>query len=167
MKSALRWIAALCLAGLSAVGAGCASDLGGTDPGVGDGRMGRGRGGRRSMGAQAQRPGESSVIQYDANQDGKVTREEFHAARRLLFLQHDQNGDGVLGPSEVRRPAPAADADAFARLDADGDGVITRAEWDADGGRLFERLDTNADTVLSRDELSSLRGDRPGGRQRP
>ena len=38
------------------------------------------------------------------------------------------------------------------RLDADGDGLISRAEYDAMGAKLFDRMDANDDGVLTKGE---------------
>ena len=51
------------------------------------------------------------------------------------------------------------------RADADGDGVLTRAEAIAEAGARFDRLDANHDGRLTRDEMCASwdrgRGDRP------
>ena len=163
MKGYPQWRLALALAVMGALGTGCASDGGGMDPGAGGGPMGRGGGRRPPADRLAQRPMDAPFTQYDANRDGKVTREEFMAVRALLFLRYDANGDGAVTLPELRSRLPAQLADrvgaAFARLDADRDGGISRAEWDLEGDRLFRSLDTNADTVLAGNELSGLPGD--------
>jgi Ca2+-binding EF-hand superfamily protein len=50
----------------------------------------------------------------------------------------------------------------FARLDANKDGVVTRAELDAMGSRRFEMADTNHDGWLSKGEVILMR-QRAGG----
>ena len=44
------------------------------------------------------------------------------------------------------------------RLDADGDGVVTREEFSAPMGAAFDRLDANHDGRLSSEELAASRG---------
>jgi len=116
-----------------------------------------------------------SVLQFDANQDGEVTREEYLAGiaaerKRLLsiddnklFTERDGNEDGVLSGTEVL---------GFEKYDADGDGEVSRKEFDkgraADRGvpnkdeqlRLariqFQKLDVNEDGRLSGKEMIGL-----------
>lgn len=62
-------------------------------------------------------------------------------------------------------PAPAAAqvhdaADYLARIDADGDGLVSLAEYQAWMGYAFARMDRDGDGVLAAHEL-------PGGRGRP
>lgn len=72
-----------------------------------------------------------------------------------------QNEDGprVERRSEIR--IVTTDGDGPGRLDADGDGVVTREEFSAPMGDAFDRLDENDDGRLSTEELAESRG--PGG----
>lgn len=80
------------------------------------------------------------VAGADADKDGLLSVEELtahevkmieamaarHAARRIA--DQDANGDGKLSAEEMlAAPMPAA---IFARMDADGDGAVTEAEFD-------------------------------------
>jgi hypothetical protein len=94
------------------------------------------------------------------NGNGKVTRAEFLAVREFCFVRYDANEDGVLAPAEIRRRLPGRPAEglgaAVAGMDRDGDGEISREEWDWESGRLFQFLDTNSDGVITRMELTTL-----------
>ena len=98
--------------------------------------------------------------QYDLNGDGKITREEFMAARAVCFARHDTSGDGMLTRAEVKNSFPPQMADRidaeFPRLDLDGDGLISREEFDRESDRLFRQLDTNGDGVIAGTELSTM-----------
>lgn len=73
----------------------------------------------------------------DANKDGKLTRDEFAAAQRARFAERAEkfakragtDGKTFKAPSEAERSQRMGAM--FDRLDADKDGVLTRAEWDA------------------------------------
>jgi Ca2+-binding EF-hand superfamily protein len=83
--------------------------------------------------ARMSKPSRDKLLRYDANRDGRVTREEFldwerrEAERwqRRLFQAMDANRDGAISREErladLRRR--------FRTLDANGDGRITRAEF--------------------------------------
>jgi Ca2+-binding EF-hand superfamily protein len=101
----------------------------------------------------------------DANNDGKITRDEWRGNQRA-FQNYDWNNDGVLSGEEVSvngvrrgnaRNDEVDNADRFDYLDVNGNGVIDRNEWD--GGRpVFDRLDANRDGRLTRNEWDT--GDR-------
>jgi Ca2+-binding EF-hand superfamily protein len=104
----------------------------------------------------------------DANNDGRITREEWRGSD-TSFKVHDWNGDGVLSGDEVRvgaRRRGRVEQDfepdrlvlrdwspgRFSSIDRNRDGRVTRAEWfyDMDG---FIRADRNRDDVLTRAEF--------------
>src|ERR1700760_2939853 len=73
---------------------------------------------------------------------------------------------GMAGISVAADTPSAGDADLFARLDTNHDGVIKADEVTPENRPLFERLlrraDTNNDKSLSRDEfVASLKPSRP------
>jgi len=109
----------------------------------------------------------------DANADGGLSREE---ARRLPRLERhfaaiDSNGDGVISGAEVRAwrdstraakraatgTAGSKGVEEILRIaDRDGDGALSRAEFDQGlprFARRFQRIDTDRDARLSRGEL--------------
>jgi Ca2+-binding EF-hand superfamily protein len=106
----------------------------------------------------------------DSNRDGMITREEWRGSDRS-FQVHDWNGDGRLSGDEVRPGArrsgsyqdddfdpPAAarsrywNDTAFADLDHNRDGRLSRSEWHYDAASFF-RSDRNRDGLLSRAEF--------------
>ena len=116
---------------------------------------------------------------WDANADGKVTRDEVPMERRRFFdravRRADANGDQSLDAGELARlgaakSSPARGDDSwpgnrqdlgdrdvrpmglFALLDRDGDGKLSKNEL-ARGPRLLGRFDRDGDGFLSRREL--------------
>ena len=116
--------------------------------------------------------------QWDANADGAVTPAEAQAKRGEVFYMFDQNEDKALDSAEWALVAEhmAAEMDAKAEggqgqgkghgqgkgpgavmhqamtpgfNDADGDGVVTEAEFLAATDRLFAGLDRNGDGQAS------------------
>ncbi len=96
--------------------------------------------------------GEPPILAADTNGDGAIDASEWNA----LFAKLDANGNGKIEASEMpfhrgAWPPPEALAYFFARdADTDGDGKITREEWDA----RVAALDTDKDGALSPSELS-------------
>jgi Ca2+-binding EF-hand superfamily protein len=99
----------------------------------------------------------------DANNDGRVTREEWRGNARS-FQNYDWNNDGMLSGDEVSvngerrgnaRNDEVENDDRFDYLDVNGNGFIDRNEWD--GGRyVFDRLDANRDSKLTRAEWDTV-----------
>ena len=113
----------------------------------------------------------------DYNDDNIVTRAELERLRGEEFDFRDRNGDGFLdiadaSPIRQRMHAMRGDDEGprrgrrgMARLDADGDGRISRAEFVGGGQRLFDRLDTNGDDAVSAEELDAALEARQSRRQ--
>jgi hypothetical protein len=91
---------------------------------------------------------------YDANRDGRITRKEFKGPAEL-FDRLDRDRDGVLTAADFDwsdrspfvRQSRMTDA-WFIRLDANSNGRISRAEWEA----FFNRA-ARGKQYLTRDDL--------------
>lgn len=87
--------------------------------------------------SQTPQPGAERVrpLRGDADNDGRLSQAEFVDGRLGRLTAADANGDGSATAEEMRTALQARRADRadkrFAKLDADGNGVITRAEFDA------------------------------------
>ena len=113
----------------------------------------------------------------DTDHDGKVSRAEFIAARDVRFTQSDANHDGALSADERPHWGQRADQNGGAnpqnasapprgnRGDSDGDGLISKAEYDAQAGRQFDRLDADHDGFLSQAEMQAMRDRRHQGQE--
>ncbi len=97
----------------------------------------------------------------DVDSDGVVTRAEFdaHVAARQAGL--DGNNDGAVTFEEARALREAQREvrarERFARLDRDGNGIVTTDEVSANQLRLFTFLDRNEDGAVDREELPGRR----------
>lgn len=94
----------------------------------------------------------SFIAQHDDSGDGRLTWTEFETFRRNRFDATDENGDGTVDVEEYvrefedrsrraleqRRAGQMEQTERrFAALDADRDGRVSRAEFDASGERQF------------------------------
>ena len=96
----------------------------------------------------------------DANNSGRVERDEWHASRET-FEWLDRNNDGVLSRTEVVG-TEGEEADLFGGLDTNNDQAITPDEWQW-SRRSFARQDQNGDGQLSRRELTNAEISAPSG----
>ncbi len=106
---------------------------------------------------------------YDTNKDGVITQEEVDAAVVERF--NDIAGEGGTITLEQYRAAwmerslqPRVRA--FQRLDRDGDGNVTREEFDLASGRMFDRLDRDGNGELTRPTPDQSAGNRQDRGQR-
>jgi Ca2+-binding EF-hand superfamily protein len=93
----------------------------------------------------------------DADHDGTVTRQEFSSARTAQFSNLDRNGDGVFDDSDAGGRGGKRAAALRSRLDANGDGKVTREEFVSSPAPMFDQFDTNHDDVLDAKELQAAR----------
>ena len=111
----------------------------------------------------------------DADGDGQVTQADLDTLRNERFAEFDANGDGSVTEEEfmarASNQAGERAAEMLARLDADGDGVLSRGviEQGRGGdraGRMIERLDTDGDGAVSAEEFAAAQERRAGMRER-
>ena len=160
MRSYLPFTMSLLLAGMAVLAVACATDSGGgAGRESGPGPMGRAGAGRR-MAQRDRQQLQEPWKQYDLNGDGKISRGEFMAVRAACFARYDAIGVGVVTRAEAQKVFPPQQAERidaeFSRLDLDGDGLISREEFDRESDRLFRQLDTNGDGVIAGNELSNI-----------
>lgn len=104
----------------------------------------------------------------DLNRDGTVTRTELDKAVAGRFSAAS-GGAGFMTVAQYtaseQEQFVASNNRTFQRLDKDGDGVLTIAEFAATPLRLFARLDRNHDRALSPDELQPRAPSRDDGNE--
>ncbi len=64
---------------------------------------------------------------------------------------------GVVGTATAVSAAPRGPGGGFDRMDANGDGVVTAAEMDAQQAELIAAADANGDGGVSKEEMRSYR----------
>jgi len=130
--------------------------------------------GAASPGATPEKPNRPSLMQADANADGKVSLEEIHAkmprfpAERFATL--DKNGDGALDKTELPNRGSEMAGEHLERLraaDTNQDKRVSKEEFtvqfpDAPDAR-FAALDRNSDGFLDRQD----RADSPASAMKP
>jgi hypothetical protein len=111
---------------------------------------------------------QSAIMANDMNHDGAISRAEWDGNRAMLFMLDDANENGRLSLCELQHPpipgiqrsasdcpqpdTPSAQSDeppGMAVIDSDGDGYVSRAEWDARSNAIFPQWDSNHDGVIT------------------
>ena len=124
-------------------------------------RAGRRWGGRDRGGPDG--PGGDRLTRLDTNHDGNISRAEFEAGPNGMFDRLDTNHDGVISAQELQAARDAMHQRIAERRadrpnpDANGDGNISRAEWEAMGAAQFQRMDANHDGRVTREEAEAAR----------
>lgn len=137
-------------------------------------------GGRRGGGAGM---GERMMARFDTNGDGLISKAENRAMVEARFARMDADKDGMAEAGEARkgmgkgkwkrggeRRGPdgpggpgmggpgmggPGHGKAMAKLDTDGDGAISKAEFDAMSAQRFAKLDTNSDGKIDATEMKA------------
>jgi hypothetical protein len=99
----------------------------------------------------------------DANEDGIITRAEFDASADDRFARRDDNSDGAI--TEDERQGRGGGPDGGGRrgggrmmdADANEDGTITRAEFDASQSEMFAQFDQDQSGAIETSELPTRR----------
>ena len=118
----------------------------------------------------------------DLNGDDVITRTELEALQTEEFDFRDRNGDGYLTEADASpamqrvialreagdalRPSRRGMGRMLERVDGDGDGRISRAEFTSREPRVFERADADGDGRVTPAELDALVEARQDRRER-
>jgi Ca2+-binding EF-hand superfamily protein len=100
------------------------------------------------------------IAHADTNHDGKISRDEFLAARSAQFDRLDRNHDGYVDASDTSSLPERAQRVVRMMMqsaDGNGDGRISREEFNAMPAPMFDRMDTDHDGQLDADEVAAAR----------
>jgi Ca2+-binding EF-hand superfamily protein len=148
-------------------------------PAIPDGRgrgwPGGGRGGAEDGAGNVVEDTVKTLMAFDANGDGKLSKSELPERFQRIFDRGDENKDGFLTPEEIRKvtAAQAAPADSpgrggrgdgprgemnfiridpiLAAVDTNGDGIIS-AEEIRNASESIRKLDKDGDGKVTREE---------------
>lgn len=126
-------------------------------------------GGRRGGGAGM---GERMMARFDTNGDGLISKAENRAMVEARFARMDADKDGMAEAGEARKGmgkgkwkrggerrgsgmGAGGKGKAMAKLDTNGDGAISKAEFDAMSAQRFAKLDTNSDGKIDAAEMKA------------
>lgn len=131
-------------------------------------RAGRSEQRAQRVGQRAGRRGAGALARRDRDGDGALSQTEAPKRFAARFAQLDANRDGRLTGPELQagrlavkaERGPEAARPGRTRLDADRDGVLTRAEADLRVQARFARLDADHDGFITVDERRTARGQR-------
>ncbi len=122
----------------------------------------------------------------DLNKDGVIDQTEFQTTRDKWFADLDANKDGFVTADELKAFGDKMHAEwakkhadqaankpegkrgdfsqrILERVDTDKDGKISKAEFDAEGSKLFAKLDENGDGKIAQNEMPQRHWAKFGG----
>lgn len=128
--------------------------------------------------AQQGQPGAHFIENWDMNEDGQVTLDEAREKRGELFYMFDQDENGLLNDSEydlfdeTRRADMDTNAGGHKKgqmrgvdkgmmrdfNDIDGDGQVSKEEFQARAEAWFTNMDRTGDGVVTRDDFGRKGG---------
>lgn len=131
------------------------------------------RSGKRERGFHHDNP-ERFFSTLDANDDGKLQRDELPEALAAHMDRLDADGDGAISMEEMKQAKPDREAlrskmqARMKEIDTNGDGLIQADEAPERLRLHFDKIDANADGAIDDEEMKSFRPRperRPGGKK--
>lgn len=103
---------------------------------------------------------EQRLADWDRNDDGALSLDEYRAEARAAFDAMDADRNGSVSAAEMDEAEPQAEgelsaAQKIALVDGNEDAVLSLDEYEDDVEVRFDRIDANGDDRLGADELRS------------
>lgn len=95
--------------------------------------------------------GQLSRAEFDSAREKRMERREARGERRGARGEHGERGMGRMAHRGFGRDGMRG------KLDADGDGVVTRTEFRTPALAMFDRTDTNKDGTVTAEERQAAR----------
>lgn len=114
-----------------------------------------------TIGAAAYAKGpKSDFSRFDEDGDGKVAISELDARHKEFIAEADRDGDGYIAKDEMEAMHEERMAEHQARRfpDANNNGVVDRREFEDAAREKFNKLDANGDGLISKEEMDAQRG---------
>jgi len=98
----------------------------------------------------------SRFDEIDTNHDGSISRDEFLAAEKKRFDEFDTNHDGKIDAKEIASSPPLMERNIrtaermVKQWDADGNGIVTAAEYKKSAEDRFAKQDKDGTGKLTR-----------------
>ena len=157
---------ALAASGLAAAAAAAQTDPAPPPPGPRGGAMMRADADHDGVVTRAEAIAEADqrFAMMDTDRDGKLTSAERSAARdRMRAAMMARRGEDAPPPgADGARPMGGMGAGWGRRDDPDGDGTVSRADYEASALRRFDRMDANHDGRVDQAEIAARAGMRRG-----
>lgn len=97
---------------------------------------------------------------FDKDGDGKVAVSEIDERHRDFIAKADADGDGFITKDEMKSMHEARREEHMARMfpDANNDGKVSRREFEDAARDHFAKLDKNGDGLITKEEMADRRG---------
>lgn len=102
--------------------------------------------------AEVRQGAQTIFAKVDADKDGRVTREEFHAHHRAAGDHRGKHPGGKAGPPKGGQGGPPHGP---MHMDKDGDGAVSVAEMQSEMESHFARADADRDGSVTRAEMEA------------